>query len=446
MSLTDSAGFLGRATRALRRARSYQQRFGTRAMLQRIRMEWHRRRHAAPSAPQPAGAPAAVPSATSLVQARFAALDPLRTYLLPPQARRRVSIVTDSIGQGSLFGGVGTALILGTLLANRLDADLRIITRTEPPVPDNVDHVLSVYGIELRREMQFCFAPANHPGQTIDLMATETVLTTSWWTTAATLPSVAPERIVYLLQEDERMFYPFGDDHLRCQQVLRNETIRIVLNTRLLRDHFVADGFTNLRDRALHFEPAFPAQVFRPRPKPAGAKPRFVFYARPHNPRNLFYLGLEVIDAAVAQGILDPAVWDIVFVGKDIPEMRLGGQHLPTRRENLGWSDYAELIGGTDLGLSLMYTPHPSYPPLDLVASGAVVVTNRHGIKQDLAAYSDNALCCEPERAALLDGLARGVALALNPAQREANHRSTRVARDWPASLQAVIEQLAKAG
>ena len=392
-----------------------------------------------------AGPLIAPPSACDQVHARFAALEPLRTFVLPAQSRRRVSIVTDSISKGSLFGGVGTALILGTLLANRMGADLRIITRTEPPVPDNVDHVLSVYGIKLRREMQFCFAPPGQPKRTIDLLPEETWLTTSWWTTAATLPSVAAERIVYLLQEDERMFYPFGDDHLRCAQVLRNEQIRTVLNTRLLRDHFAADGFANLRDHALHFEPAFPPQVFRPLPKPAGAKPRFVFYARPNNPRNLFYLGLEVIDDAVVQGVLDPAVWDIIFVGKDIPDVRLAGEHAPQRRENLGWSDYAELIGGADLGLSLMYTPHPSYPPLDLVASGAVVVTNRHGIKQDLERYSANAICCEADRAALLEGLRRGVALALDGPQRSANHAATQVARDWGETLHDVIERLAGA-
>lgn len=442
MSFIENAGLAGRAARAWRRLRNYQQRFGTRATLQRVQAELQGRRQT----PTSAGvhvAPSETRSARQWVQTRFNALEPLRTFLLPAQSRRRVSIVTDSIAQGSLFGGVGTALIMGTLLANRLGADLRIITRTEPPVPDNVDHVLSVYGIKLQLEMQFCFAPAGQTRQSIDLLPDETLLTTSWWTTAATLAAVPAERIVYLLQEDERMFYPFGDDHLRCEQVLRNGQIRTVLNTRLLRDHFAADGFDNLRDHALHFEPAFPAQVFRPQPKPAGARPRFVFYARPNNPRNLFCLGLEVIDDAVTQGILDPAVWDIVFVGKDIPDVLLGGEHAPQRRENLGWRDYAELIGGADLGLSLMYTPHPSYPPLDLVASGAVVVTNRHGIKQDLSRYSDNAICCDAHRAALLEGLKRGVTLALDTPQRSANHAATRVARDWNETLHDVIERLA---
>ena len=54
----------------------------------------------------------------------------------------------------------------------------------------------------------------------LDLLVTtaddEIVMTTSWWTTRATLGSTLPrEQVLYLLQEDERMFYPAGDEQLR---------------------------------------------------------------------------------------------------------------------------------------------------------------------------------------------------------------------------------------
>lgn len=428
------------------RALSYWRRFGLRATLRRVRAEFIARRAAAGPLLAPRaqdGLPPAIPTATQWLQARFPALTPLRTYRLPRHDRRRVTLVTDSIGRGSLFGGVGTALILGTLLANRRDAQLRIVTRTEAPVPANVQHVLGVYGIALAHEPQFRFVPADDLKHNLDLLDDELVLTTSWWTTAATLPAVPAARIVYLLQEDERMFYPFGDDRLRCEATLRNDDIRFVVNTRLLFDHFVAEGLDNIARRGQAFEPAFPAAVFHPRARPASDKRRFVFYARPHNARNLFFLGIEVIDAALTQGVIDPQRWEIVFVGKDIPELSLGHGTLPVRRENLNWSDYAELAGSTDLGLSLMYTPHPSYPPLDLVASGAVVVSNRHGPKQDLSALSANLILCEATRDALVAGLARGVALADNAPLRAAQHRDARLSRSWPDSLHAVVEALA---
>ena len=90
-----------------------------------------------------------------------------------------------------------------------------------------------------------------------------------------------------------------------------------------------------------------------------------------------------------------------------------------------------------------MYTPHPSYPPLDLVASGAVVVSNRFGLKQDLSHLSRNLILCDAERESLVDGLARGVALALDTRLRAQQFRDSALSRDWQVSLQAVVDNLA---
>lgn len=445
--MTTSAGpplTLARAKRGFGRALSYWRRFGLTQTLRRTKLEWQRRNQPPIESLTPAGQPAEIANVGQWLQARFPAVIPLPTYRVPAHDRRRVTLVTDSIGKGSLFGGVGTALIFGALLANRRDAHLRVLTRTEPPVPASVAHVLGVYGIELQREIEFQFLPADDRRSTLGVIDGETMLTTSWWTTAATLPSVPPQDIVYLLQEDERMFYPFGDERMRCERVMAHAGIQFVVNTQLLFDHFVSEGFQNIGSRGLHFEPAFPPDLFKRLPRSAEAKRRFFFYARPNNSRNLFFLGIEVIDRAIAQGLLDPATWDIVFVGKDIPDLRFSDGSAPQRIENLDWRGYARMVGETDLALTLMYTPHPSYPPLDLVTAGAVVVTNRHGPKQDLSALSPNLICCELERDALVDGIRRGVDLVRDEPRRHAQHLQTRMPVDWAATLAPVVDALSE--
>jgi len=437
-----------------RKAFSFWQKYGTKELIRRIRAEFALRAQQVqaqgkPSVLAQAAASLAQPgpsarSAGQVIRTRFEALTPLPTYLAPPSPHKRINIVTDSIGSGSLFGGVGTALIFTTLLANRLGADLRIITRTERPQAANVDHILSVYGMALQGEIQFSFLPPYDHKQSIDFLETEIFVTTSWWTTSATLASVPASSIIYLLQEDERMFYPFGDDRLRCEKLLHNRDIRFVINTQLLFDHFVSEGFSNIRDHGSWFEPSFPAQVFHPRPVESKDKYKFFFYARPNNLRNLFYLGIEVIDAAVAQQLLDPDEWEIILVGKDIPDIVFEGGHVPTKYENMSWSEYADLAGTIDLGLSLMYTPHPSYPPLDLVASGAVVVTNQFGDKQDLTQYSANLLCVEANREALLGAVRQGVALAKDQIARENNFQGNGLGTDWNQSFAEIIERLSK--
>lgn len=383
-------------------------------------------------------------SVAQLYRQRFESLAPLLTYSIPASGVRRVSIVTDSVSSGSLFGGVGTALIFSALLANELNAQLRIVTRTQRAQPESIGHILELYGIKLKHELQFKFAAFYDQKYELDVKEGDLFVTTSWWTTAATLPSVPRESIIYLLQEDERMFYPFGDDRVKCADTLRNSEIRFLINTKLLFDHLISDGLSNIAAKGMWFEPAFPASIYHPRKKQASQKKRFFFYARPNNVRNLFYLGIEVIERAIAEKVLDPSEWEICLVGKDIPTVVFDGDFVPEKFENLTWSQYAELAGTIDVGLSLMSTPHPSYPPLDLVASGAVVVTNRFGSKTDLSGYSHNLICADLERDALVEALRSAVTLASKKQLREQNFLNNGLAGDWQQAFGKIIKQLSE--
>jgi hypothetical protein len=50
---------------------------------------------------------------------------------------------------------------------------------------------------------------------------------------------------------------------------------------------------------------------------------------------------------------------------------------------------YGSLLRESALGVSLMVSPHPSYPPLDMAHLGLRVVTNTFGPK-DLSAWHEN--------------------------------------------------------
>ena len=378
---------------------------------------------------------------------RFPALRPISTYQIPEPMLSRVSLITDSIGPGSLFGGVGTGLLLAAQLANRMDATLRIVTRTEKPSPENAAQILRAYGVQLAREVQFVFIPdaGASPEESVaplDIHSKDLFITTSWWTTAASLSEIPSRSILYLLQEDERMFYPFGEDRFHCEEVLQNQDIRFLVNTRLLYEHLISSGLGHLATRGQWFEPAFPTSLFHRRALQPAGKRRFFFYARPNNPRNLFHIGLAAIDRAVNDGVLDLERWEIVLVGKDIPVVTFGDDYQPIRCEGLNWQAYADLIGTIDLGLSLMYTPHPSYPPLDLAASGAIVVTNRFANKESLVNYSPNILCAELRVESLVDAIRAGIALAEDREARERNFKANGLGTDWAESFEGILETL----
>ena len=376
---------------------------------------------------------------------RFPQLRPLAVFP-EPTADRRLTVVTDSIGPGSLFGGVGTALIIGALLAERLGCTLRVVTRTELPEPASLATILQLHGIGFTQKTEFLQSSTYGASRPVAVGPADMFLTTSWWSTQATLASIPARSILYLCQEDERMFYPSGDDRIRCDALMSRPDLRFLLNTALLKRHLVDSGLEAMERNGLSFEPAFPASIYHAGQRTPGAKRRFFFYARPQNPRNLYWRGLEAIEESIRQGVLDTELWAFDFVGTKIPKAPLSGRAEVAIWDTVGWQQYGQLVRGADIGLSLMATPHPSYPPLDLAASGALVVTNRYGVKTSLEQYSDSIICADLGVDALVEGIRTAVARAAgrDEAARRQAAASAGLARDWTATLTPMIETLAK--
>jgi hypothetical protein len=382
-----------------------------------------------------------VPTYYELFKRRFGGLEPLRTYEAPHHGPR-VTIVTDSINSGSLYGGVATAIILGTLLARRLDAGLRLVTRIEPPLAENIGMILRTHGVTWTGNADCLHSPPGSGGRDVPMSQEDLFLTTSWWTTHATRRAVPPSRIVYMLGEDERMFYPTGDEQLLCAETLTDPEIFYAINSEILLSHLQSHG---MAPGGIAFEPAFPSIAYysERQPEERGRR-RFFFYARPNNFGNLYWRGIAAVARAVEEGVLDPENWDFYFVGRDAPELVLPGGARPRIINDAPQEEYARIVRSVDVGLSLIYSPHPSYPPFDLAANGAVVVTNQFGAaKMDLSRYSPNILCVEPSVSGLVAGLRRAVALAEDQTRRAANAAKFGMPRDWPTALAPILDHMA---
>jgi len=376
-----------------------------------------------------------------LFKKRFGALEPLRTYEAPHHGPR-VTIVTDSISSASLYDGIATGIILGALLARRLDADLRFVTRTEPPVAENIGIILRTYGVPWTGNVDCLYSPPGSGGHDVPMSRQDLFLTTSWWTTYAARMAVPPARIVYMLGEDERMFYPTGDEHLLCAETLTDPEIFYAVNSEILFSHLRSEG---MAPGGVAFEPAFPSIAhYSERQTAERGRRRFFFYARPNKLKNLYWRGVAAIASAVEEGVLEPKNWDFYFVGEDAPELVLPGGVRPRIKNDAPRDEYMKTVRRVDVGLSLIYTPHPGYPTFDLAASGAVVVTNRFGAaKMDLSRYSPNILCVEPSVSGLIAGLRRAVAIAEDQATRAANAEKFGMPRDWPTALAPILDHLA---
>ena len=235
--------------------------------------------------------------------APLAHLLPLSVFSISHGLRPRILMVTDSLGPSSFFGGVGTATLFAGSLANHRSAGLCLVTLRENPYRNDVRAFFDLHRVQVPPKVEFRRVDLEAPSYPLDVGSEDLFVTTSWWSTRNVLGSIAAERIIYILQEDERMFYPAGDEHLRAQETISEPGLRVIVNTRLLYDHLLDTGCQSMREAGTWFEPAFPESAYFF--EPVDRSPlNFFFYARPNNPRNLFCRGVEAINKAATSGVL----------------------------------------------------------------------------------------------------------------------------------------------
>jgi hypothetical protein len=221
---------------------------------------------------------------------------------------------------------------------------------------------------------------------------------------------------------------------------MRHAGIRFAVNSRLLWEHFEASGFSNIKENGTWFDPNFQRFTELNKSHRSNRKKRFFFYARPNNPRNLFRKGINTINRALLSNVLNSDEWDIFLVGSNINSFAFDDGTIPQILTGLSWAEYLEFLTGIDIGMSLMATPHPSYPPLDLASAGAVVVTNKYGNKVNLDQYSKNIFCCEPTEDDLLQGIKKALQLINMPEQIASNLAGSSISSTWQDCLLEVVK------
>jgi hypothetical protein len=309
------------------------------------------------------------------------------------------------------------------------------------------NHLQSLTGIR-ERLPNVEFVAAHERSRPTTIGAGDVFFGTAWWTVQMikhALPLVRHKRFLYIIQDFEPGLYAWSSHYAQALETYGLD-YRGIFCSRVLADYFRQHGIGRFADPAFMdrcctcFEPAVDdSKFFFDRSARTDTK-RLVFYARPTAPRNLFELGLVALKRAVERGAFPADQWELLFMGQQLAPHDLGRGVVIRSHPWLNYDDYARLLRSSNVGLSLMLSPHVSYPPLELAAAGATVVTNVFSVKtaERLSNISDNILPVEPNVDSIADGLARASRRASEPDLRPPSPIAG-VPRSWDESFRETL-------
>ena len=308
----------------------------------------------------------------------------------------RLSLVLPSLAAERRFGGVATGIDIFLECGCRAGAHLRFLV-------DDFDQSIDRRYVEGRARASgiepasIIYCRRSHHAQPVEVRRNDIFVAYNWWTALNLLRLIEQQQdafggerrpLLYLIQEYEPNFYPFSSTHMFARAAFeQKEGVWGIFNSSQLHAYFRAQG--HAFEREYVFEPTLSAAM-RPflAKEPTAKIKQILVYGRPSVPRNCFpaiMAGLRTWTKRYPQF----AEWRVYSAGLEHKPIQIGDGRRMRSLGKLSLEGYAERLRTTAIGISLMASPHPSYPPLEMAHFGVKTLTNRYLCK-DLGALHDN--------------------------------------------------------
>jgi hypothetical protein len=325
---------------------------------------------------------------------------PVRAY--PSRnPRPRLNLFINTVNPQEAYGGVATALRQFSLWADALGFDRRIIV-VDAPVEREAyrafaDYQPLPYVPTLDEDARVLVDASIRRGGALDLRESDIFVATAWWTQAMAQAMNADRRrffgksapFVYLIQDDEPHFSPWGSRFALARESYftppGEDGFIPVINSEEL---FVE--MTSKYDwRGALFLPYQLNEKIAAHLQPAPREPTLLVYGRPSVARNAFELIAMALFAWQQADPIRASRWRIVFVGESFSPSLIRPLQNAVVEGKVSLPRYADHLSRASVGVALMISPHPSYPPLEMAEAGLQVVANAFGVKDPRARFPD---------------------------------------------------------
>jgi len=330
-----------------------------------------------------------------------------------------MTFVIPNLSASEAFGGVTTGIDIFLSLAGKIgetqETRLRLLLTDQDFATSTdifTDRALAAGFDSEHIEVQRLQTDADQ----ILVRPNEIFVTYNWWTTLNIEPMLEAQAqhfgmprkpLIYLIQEYEPVIFPFSSGHMLAREAYDTpRRLWGVFNSSNLKSYF------NRQDHSVEREWVFEPVVndrLRPFLAQVGQsqrKSQILVYGRPTVNRNCFPALIRGLKEWVER-YPEFSDWDIISAGTPHDPVSLGNGRVLRSLGKLSLDEYAQTLLETSVGVSLMASPHPSYPPLEMAHFGVRVVTNGYTCK-DWEGYHPNlssapSIAAAPLAAAIAD-------------------------------------------
>lgn len=210
----------------------------------------------------------------------------------------------------------------------------------------------------------------------------------TFWTTALAIENTLTQnhfnqaKFIYMIQDFEPGFYAWSDDFALADYTYTLNFIP-VFNAHSLFE-YVAQKHPNLTQYHNHvIKPVvrFPKDDFIVS-RQNDNECNILIYGRPSKERNLFNVIIIGVKRWIEKNNIESKHVRINSIGEKHADVDLGNGMVVKSLGKMSYDQYIDLLVKTDIGVSLMLSPHPSYPPLEMALHGIRVITNKFENKQ----------------------------------------------------------------
>lgn len=322
-------------------------------------------------------------------------------------SRKRINLVIPSVNPEHVFGGISTAIKFFDDFCENLDCDKRIIVIDASPNEKAFEKIASNYVLvsnnETRQSAHDLVDLAKPENKTLHVSEDDYFILTIWYSfynfekeyiNQKAQNGLKPNPFIYLIQDYEPGFYKWSSQYALCESTYRSEFDTIaVFNSNELAD-YMSSNYKFYKSYV--FNPILNdglKKYLSKSEKEVEKEKIILVYGRPTTERNAFGILVEVIRRWMDK-TPDAYEWKILSAGEQHDHVYLGKGLFMESLGKLSIEEYAEILAKSYAGVSLMVSPHPSYPPLEMSVFGVQVITNYYDNK-DLSDFSKNIHMCD---------------------------------------------------